>query len=76
MSVRNAELASFLQSRRRRLTPNEIGLTQNSHRRIPYLRREEVAWAADVGITWYTWLEQGRPIKIACETLNRIAAAL
>jgi len=76
VSVRNAELASFLRSRRRRLTPTEIGLTQNSHRRIPYLRREEVAWAADVGITWYTWLEQGRPIKIAYETLNRIAVAL
>lgn len=31
---------------------------------------------AEVGITWYTWLEQGRPIKIAAGTLGRIAAAL
>jgi PAS domain-containing protein len=76
MGVRNAELAAFLQSRRRRLTPTEIGLPQSCHRRVSCLRREEVAWAADVGITWYTWLEQGRPIKIAGETLDRIAAAL
>ncbi len=40
------------------------------------MRREEVAWLADVGITWYTWLEQGRPIKIADDTLGRIATAL
>ncbi|HZZ00486.1 MAG TPA: helix-turn-helix transcriptional regulator [Candidatus Baltobacteraceae bacterium] len=45
-------------------------------RRSVWPTREEVAWAADVGITWYTWLEQGRPIKIAVETLNRIAGAL
>jgi transcriptional regulator with XRE-family HTH domain len=40
------------------------------------LRREEVAVLADVGITWYTWLEQGRPIRVAPETLDRIADAL
>ncbi|MGZ3497740.1 MAG: helix-turn-helix transcriptional regulator [Vulcanimicrobiaceae bacterium] len=76
MSVRNSELASFLKSRRQRLTPEQLGLPQSARRRVSCLRREEVAWVADVGITWYTWLEQGRPIKIAAETLDRIAAAL
>lgn len=51
-------------------------MPQRARRRIGCLRREEVAWVAEVGITWYTWLEQGRPIKIAAGTLGRIAAAL
>jgi PAS domain-containing protein len=76
MSERNAECASFLKSRRRRLTPEAVGLPHGVRRRIPTLRREDVAWLADVGITWYTWLEQGRPIKIASETLDRVARAL
>jgi len=76
MSARNLELASFLKSRRHRLTPGQVGLPQNARRRLPSLRREEVAWLADVGITWYTWLEQGRPIKVAASTLGRIAAVL
>jgi hypothetical protein len=76
MSVRNSELASFLGSRRRRLTTADLGFLQSSRRRAVWPTREEVAWAADVGITWYTWLEQGRPIKIAAVTLNRIAATL
>jgi hypothetical protein len=74
--TRKDELASFLKSRRYRLTPEEVGLPRSGRRRIATLRREDVAWLADVGITWYTWLEQGRPIKIAHETLRRIAAAL
>jgi hypothetical protein len=76
MSDRNLECAEFLKSRRQRLTPEEVGLPRSGRRRIATLRREDVAWLADIGITWYTWLEQGRPIKIAAETLDRIAAAL
>jgi hypothetical protein len=76
MSERNTERAAFLRSRRQRLTPEEVGLPRSGRRRIPTLRREDVAWLADVGITWYTWLEQGRPIKIASGTLDRIASAL
>ncbi len=51
-------------------------MPQGGRRRISSLRREEVAALADVGITWYTWLEQGRAIKIAPETLGRISKAL
>lgn len=76
MSARNLPLASFLRACRRRLTPKDVGLPQCGRRRISSLRREEVAGLADVGITWYTWLEQGRGIKIAPETLGRISKAL
>jgi MmyB-like transcription regulator ligand binding domain/Helix-turn-helix domain len=76
MSERNRERSLFLKARRRRLTPEDVGLPASVRRRVPSLRREDVAWLADVGITWYTWLEQGRPIKIALETLDRVAAAL
>lgn len=40
------------------------------------LRREEVAELANIGVTWYTWLEQARPVNVAPATLERIAIAL
>jgi hypothetical protein len=69
-------LSEFLRARRARLTSQEVGLPAGKHRRVPGLRREEVAILADVGITWYTWLEQGRPIRMAPATLDRVADAL
>src|SRR5207245_2535327 len=60
--ARRRELAAFLRSRRARLTPDDVGLTPGRRRRTPGLRREEVADLAGVGVTWYTWLEQGRDI--------------
>jgi PAS domain-containing protein len=69
-------LSEFLRARRARLTSADVGLPAGTHRRVPGLRREEVAILADVGITWYTWLEQGRPIRMAPATLERIADAL
>jgi transcriptional regulator with XRE-family HTH domain len=73
---RYEEIASFLRSRRERLAPADVGLPAGARRRVKGLRREEVALLADVGVTWYTWLEQGRPIAISDETLERIGAAL
>lgn len=75
-TARAAELSGFLRARRMRLAPRDVGLPTTSNRRVSGLRREEVALLADVGITWYTWLEQGRPIRVAPETLARIADAL
>jgi transcriptional regulator with XRE-family HTH domain len=69
-------LAEFLKSRRERLTPVDVGLPVSSRRRVRGLRREEVALLADIGIVWYTWLEQGRPINVSDDALSRIAAAL
>jgi transcriptional regulator with XRE-family HTH domain len=40
------------------------------------LRREEVAMLAGVGVTWYTWLEQGRPINASTQVLDAVARTL
>lgn len=45
-------------------------------RRTPGLRREEVAVLANVGVSWYTWLEQGRDIRVSPEVLDAISSAL
>lgn len=73
---KRVELGRFLRSRRERLTPVDVGLAQRSRRRVPGLLREEVAQLADVSVTWYTWLEQGRPVRVSEHTLRNIARAL
>jgi transcriptional regulator with XRE-family HTH domain len=73
---RRAELKRFLRARRAALQAETLGLRVSSRRRTPGLRREEVASIADVGVTWYTWLEQGRDIRVSREALERIAHAL
>ncbi|WP_344752811.1 helix-turn-helix transcriptional regulator [Gryllotalpicola koreensis] len=70
------ELGSFLRSRRERITPDHVGLPAGGRRRTPGLRREEVAMLAGVGVTWYTWLEQGRDISPSPEVIDAIARAL
>ncbi|GAB4586904.1 helix-turn-helix transcriptional regulator [Nocardia sp. IFM 10818] len=75
-SPRRTELAAFLRSRRDRLSPTQVGIAPGLRRRTPGLRREEVAGLAGVSITWYTWLEQGRPINVGAQILDAIAATL
>ncbi|WP_084637453.1 helix-turn-helix transcriptional regulator [Paludibacterium yongneupense] len=70
------ELGMFLRARRESLDPQRLGLPRTGRRRTPGLRREEVAQLADVGVTWYTWLEQGRPIQASAQVLGAIARAL
>jgi transcriptional regulator with XRE-family HTH domain len=74
--ARRTELAEFLRSRRERITPEQAGLPPALRRRTPGLRREEVAQLAGVGVTWYTWLEQGRPINASTQVLDSIARTL
>ena len=74
--VRRAELAEFLRSRRERITPEDAGLPPGTRRRTAGLRREEVALLAGVGVTWYTWLEQGRPINASTQVLDAVARTL
>jgi hypothetical protein len=74
--LRRRELAAFLRSRRERLTPADVGLPEAGRRRTPGLRREEVAQLADVGVTWYTWLEQARDIHVSEQVLAAIARTL
>ncbi|MEH7590115.1 helix-turn-helix transcriptional regulator [Priestia megaterium] len=73
---RYKELARFLRTRRERITPKQVGLPESGRRRTPGLRRGEVALLADVGLDWYTYLEQGRHINVSTEVLERIAIAL
>jgi transcriptional regulator with XRE-family HTH domain len=74
--IRRQELASFLRSRRERIAPTQVGLPVGGRRRTPGLRREEVAQLAGVGVTWYTWLEQGRDIHASEQVLAAIADTL
>jgi transcriptional regulator with XRE-family HTH domain len=74
--TRRAELAAFLRSRRERITPEEAGLPPGFRRRTAGLRREEVAQLSGVGVTWYTWLEQGRPINASGQVLDAVARTL
>ncbi|MCQ8827552.1 helix-turn-helix transcriptional regulator [Streptomyces samsunensis] len=74
--IRRGELAAFLRSRRERISPEQVGLPRGRRRRTPGLRREEVAQLSTVGVTWYTWLEQGRDIHVSAQVLDAIARAL
>jgi transcriptional regulator with XRE-family HTH domain len=75
-TTRRTELKEFLRVRREALSPEAVGLTGGRRRRVRGLRREEVAAAAGVGLSWYTWLEQGRAINVSRQALRRIAHAL
>ncbi|WP_238163599.1 helix-turn-helix transcriptional regulator [Kribbella capetownensis] len=70
------ELGVFLRSRRERIQPDEVGFAPGGRRRTPGLRREEVALLAGVGVTWYTWLEQGRDINVSAQVLEALANTL
>src|SRR5689334_15098803 len=74
--ARRDELAAFLRARRARVGPEAVGLPPGPRRRTPGLRREELAQLAGVGVTWYTWLEQGRPINASVQVLSAVARAL
>src|SRR5215467_6869923 len=73
---RRAELAAFLRAHRARILPAQLGLPTRARRRTPGLRREEVAELIGVGVTWYTWLEQGRDIRVSVEVLETLARVL
>lgn len=70
------ELADFLRTKRQSISPETVGLPGTGRRRTPGLRREEVAALSGVGLTWYTWLEQGRNIGVSSQFLDNLASAL
>lgn len=74
--ARRVALRQFLRSRRARLTPSDVGLAEGGRRHTPGLRREEVAVLAGVSASWYTWLEQGRDIKVSKDVLDSVSRAL
>ncbi|RDL48922.1 hypothetical protein BLJAPNOD_04269 [Ensifer sp. M14] len=71
-----SELSDFLMRHRTKLAPADVGLATTAHRRTPGLRREEVAALAGIGLTWYTWFEQGRDIQVSESFLLKVAKAL
>src|ERR1700726_3298296 len=87
-----AALGQLLRSRRERLVPGDVGLpagwsaglgaglgagrSAGRRRRAAGLRREEVALLANVSVTYYTYLEQGRPVRPSAQVLDALAAAL
>jgi transcriptional regulator with XRE-family HTH domain len=74
--IRRHELSDFLRTRRARISPAGIGFPAAHRRRTPGLRREEVAQLAGMSATWYTWLEQRRPISVSPGMLDNLARVL
>src|SRR6202050_2182550 len=75
-----AALGQLLRSRRERLAPADVGLSAGlsagRRRRTAGLRREEVALLASMSATYYTFLEQGRPVRPSAQVLDALASAL
>lgn len=72
-----AELRGFLTTRRARITPEEAGMTPfPGMRRVPGMRREEVAYLAGISVDYYTRLERGRVSNISEDILDAVAVAL
>ena len=74
--ARKSALRDFLMECRARLQPQDVGLVSIGRRRVPGLRREEVAQLADISAAWYTLLETARDIRVSPRMLGRVAAAL
>ena len=60
---RSLQLAQFLRARRARITPDDAGIVEIDRRRVPGLRREELAMLAGLSADYYTRLEQGRDYR-------------
>ncbi|NYI77555.1 helix-turn-helix domain-containing protein [Nocardioides panzhihuensis] len=74
--TRYAELGTFLRSRRDRVRPADVGLTPGARRRVPGLRRDEVAVLAGASVEYYTELERGAGSQPSEEMLAALARAL
>jgi transcriptional regulator with XRE-family HTH domain len=65
-------LGEFVRAHRERMRP----VAATGRRRTSGLRREELAALSGISVTWFTWIEQGRPVQASPEALSRIAQAL
>ena len=74
--VRRRELGAFLRKCRSRIRPEEVGIPVQERRKNSGLRREEVAVISNVSLSWYAWLEQGKPINVSARVLDAIGSAL
>jgi transcriptional regulator with XRE-family HTH domain len=73
---RRVALRAFLGECRARIKPEDAGLRLPGRRRVPGLRREEVAQLAGVSAAWYALLETARDIRVSPRMLDRVASAL
>ncbi|MFE3033003.1 helix-turn-helix transcriptional regulator [Streptomyces canus] len=71
-----SDIRDFLASRRAKLTPEQVGLPTSGRRRVPGLRREEVAVLAGVSTEWYTRLEKGNISGVSEDVIDAVAQAL
>ena len=71
-----SEIREFLATRRARITPQQVGLATYGRRRVPGLRREEVAVLAGVSTDYYAQLERGNLAGVSDSVLDAIARAL
>jgi len=71
-SVIDNQRAAFLRRCRARIKPSDVGLPQAQRTRTEGLRREDVAALSGVSASWYTWLEQGRTMRVSDEVLERL----
>jgi transcriptional regulator with XRE-family HTH domain len=71
-----SEVAAFLASRRARITPHQVGLSDSGWRRVPGLRRCEVAQLAGISEDYYSRLERGAIAGVSASVLNAVAEAL
>jgi len=75
MTIERTPLAAYLRARRGRLKPEDVGLPDDGGRRVPGLRREEVATLAGISPDYYLRIEQGRDYKISDQVLASLARA-
>ena len=76
MSVSSSPLGQFLRARRELLQPEDVGLPREATRRVPGLRREEVAARADISPEYYLRIEQGRDRRPSEQVVRSLAKAL
>jgi transcriptional regulator with XRE-family HTH domain len=74
--VTRSELGAYLRTRRAQVSPGEVNLPSDGQRRVPGLRREEVATLARVSVDYYIRLEQGRERSPSAQVVEALAAAL
>lgn len=76
MSKKKQTLSEFLTAKRAAVSPEEAGISDAGPRRVPGLRREEVAVLSDVSVDWYVRLEQGRQVTPSESVLAAVARTL
>lgn len=76
MDARRGQIRDLLRAARGRIDPAGLGLCAIGRRKVPGLRREDVAVLAQVSLKWYTWLEQGRDLNFSEDLLRRVSCVL